>query len=162
MLNGQDLFDERTGHAVATLANLATQDSFLQNNYLGSSQTWSTVTPLILPGFDDSDKVFRRIKKGVTAEEQRKLLGELNDRVLNLIWKAFHNAGFTPDALDGTEIEYRKVGWFQKLGQAYEYDLPPLHYPRYHVRVRFARPVRGPLVVGAGRYRGFGLFAAER
>lgn len=30
----------------------------------------------------------------------------------------------------------------------------------YPVRVRFPHPLRGPLAVGAGRYRGFGLFAA--
>ncbi|MBY0458533.1 MAG: hypothetical protein K2V38_14430 [Gemmataceae bacterium] len=33
--------------------------------------------------------------------------------------------------------------------------------PRYHVRVRFAHPVRGPLSVGVCRYRGVGLFACE-
>jgi CRISPR-associated protein Csb2 len=30
-----------------------------------------------------------------------------------------------------------------------------------HVRLRFAEPFSGPLAIGAGRYRGFGLFAAE-
>jgi len=31
----------------------------------------------------------------------------------------------------------------------------------YHVRVHFAHPVKGPLAIGAGRYRGMGLFAAD-
>ena len=35
------------------------------------------------------------------------------------------------------------------------------HRPRYHVRVRFPHPIPGPLAIGAGRYRGLGLFAAE-
>ena len=33
--------------------------------------------------------------------------------------------------------------------------------PRYHVRVTWPVPVRGPLCLGAGRYYGMGLFAAE-
>lgn len=33
--------------------------------------------------------------------------------------------------------------------------------PMYHVQVRFGQDVSGPLAVGAGRYRGFGVMAAE-
>ena len=31
----------------------------------------------------------------------------------------------------------------------------------YHVTVTFPHPVSGPLAIGAGRYRGLGLFACE-
>jgi len=35
-------------------------------------------------------------------------------------------------------------------------------HPRqqWHVRVEFERAVRGPIILGAGRYRGYGLMAA--
>ena len=57
--------------------------------------------------------------------------------------------------------EYRTAGFRPGLDLSNRYELPPMKFPRYHVRVRFPQPVRGPLAIGAGRYRGLGLFAAE-
>ncbi len=62
---------------------------------------------------------------------------------------------------DKRGLEYRPVGWFRGLGLAMSYHLPPIGYPKYHVRVRFRHAVTGPLAIGAGRYRGFGLFASD-
>lgn len=31
----------------------------------------------------------------------------------------------------------------------------------YHVRARFPQPIPGPLAIGAGRCRGFGIFTAD-
>lgn len=161
-LNGVELIDRDTCRPMAMLSGLATTDDFLRRNYLGESETWSTVTPVILPGFDDPNGLRKKLKERVNAEEQKHLLARLDSRILALIWKAFHQAGWTVDALAGTEVEYRKVGWFGGLDLAGNYDLPPLKWPRYHVRVKFPRKVRGPIAVGAGRYRGFGLFAHDR
>lgn len=164
-LNGQDLIDRDTCKPVAMLSGIARTDKAVRP-FIDSAMTWSTVTPVILPGHDDPDGLWRKLKElqlsnRSTAEQQKNLLERLDSRILALIWKAFHQAGWTPDALMGAEIEYRKVGWFRGLDLAKNYDLPPLKYPRYHVRVRFARAVRGPLAVGAGRYRGMGVFAAD-
>lgn len=164
-LNGAELNDEKTSLPIAVLSQLATGDAQVQA-FIKSSQTWSTVTPVILPGHDDPDGLRRKYRNrveegGASAHEQKHLLERLDSRIRALIWKAFHQAGWTPDALEGAELEYREVGWRRGLDLARHYDLPPLKYPRYHVRVRFARPVRGPVAVGAGRYRGMGLFAAE-
>ena len=89
------------------------------------------------------------------------MLARLDARTLALIWKAFHQAGWTADALAGTEVEYPAVGWFRGLDLAKKYELPKLRFLRYHLRIRFSRPVAGPVVIGAGRYRGMGVFAAE-
>jgi hypothetical protein len=68
----------------------------------------------------------------------------------------FHQSGWTDDALAGTDVEHRVVGWLGGLDPAWRHDLP-LHFPRYHPGIRFARPFGSPLAIGAGRYRGPGL-----
>ncbi|MEZ6140897.1 MAG: type I-U CRISPR-associated protein Csb2 [Zavarzinella sp.] len=158
-LNGQELIDEKSGQAVAMLSGVGATDNVFQS-YLNEAQTWATVTPVILPGFDDPDRLRNKLKKCNTAEEQKRILTKLNERIISLIWKAFEQAGWQPDALQGAVVEYRRVGWFKGLELADHYEkLPPVNYPRYHVKVKFARPVQGPIAIGAGRYRGFGLFA---
>jgi CRISPR-associated protein Csb2 len=129
--------------------------------FLGPARTWSTVTPVILPGYDDKHRLRAKLQGPHAAEEQKTLLARLDKSIRALIWKAFHQAGWTDDALAGAEVEYRPVGWFRGLDLAKNYELPPLRFPRYHVRVRFSHPIPGPLAIGAGRYRGLGLFAAE-
>ncbi len=164
-LNGAKLIDERSGQPVAVLAQLKTPDQIVWK-FLGPSRTWTTVTPVILPGHDDPDGLRRKYRERVAAgkalaADQRHLLARLNDRIENLLWKAFGQAGWPADALAGATLEYRGVGWLPRLGLAREYELPKVPYPRYHVRVTFPRPVRGPLVIGAGRYRGLGLFVRD-
>lgn len=156
-LNGQELIDCDSKQPVAILAGIATTDRNIAR-YIGPAQEWTTVTPLILPGYDDPRGLRRRLRQGVNAEEQRTLLERLDRRALELIWSAFHQAGWTQDALEGAEVEYRKVGWIRGVDLAGNYELPPIKFPRFHVRIRFARPIRGPLAIGAGRYRGMGLF----
>ena len=123
---------------------LALPDSdWVLGRYIGPKQgarTWSTVTPVVLPGHDDRDPE--------TAER--------------LLRRAFGHAGFSEEVVRGLGVEWRNVGFRAGVDLASKYSLPDrLGGPRYHVRVRFANPVRGPLAVGAGRYRGLGLFVAE-
>jgi CRISPR-associated protein Csb2 len=160
-LNGEELIDEDTRQPVAMLSGIASIDRNVMP-FLRPARTWSTVTPVILPGYDDPDGLRAKLKKArVTAEEQKNLLARLHARILALIWKAFHQAGWTDDALAGTEVEYRAVGWFRGLELSKNYTLPPLRFPRFHLRVTFPRAVPGPIAIGAGRYRGLGLFARE-
>jgi CRISPR-associated protein Csb2 len=156
LLNGCELIEKEKG-AVAMLSHVATTDKEVRK-YTEPAAVWSTVTPVILPGHDDPDGLRRKLKERVTADEQKHLLERLDTRVLSLLWKAFEQAGWTADALAGAELEYRSVGWLRGLELAKSYDLPEVKFPRYHVRVKFPRAMAGPLVVGAGRYRGFGLF----
>ena len=167
LLNGSELIDEKTKQPVAMLSQIATTDPQVRR-FSESGTTWSTVTPVILPGHEDPGDLRRkyhvRVKAGLASVgEQKHLLERLDARVLALLWKAFGQAGWSPDALAGAELEYRSIGWFRGLDRARNYTRPDKldRYPAYHVRVRFPHPIRGPLVVGAGRYRGLGLLAAE-
>lgn len=128
---------------VKGLLNALPDSDWVLGRYTGpkeGSRTWSTVTPVVLPGFDDRD--------AATAER--------------LLRRAFGHAGFSEEVVRDLGLVWRNVGFRAGVDLASRYCLPDrLNGPRYHVRVRFAYPVRGPLAVGAGRYRGLGLFAAE-
>jgi CRISPR-associated protein Csb2 len=141
-LSGRPLTDERTGLPGAVLSLLPRDDRTLCW-YLAETgaRAWSTVTPVILPGYDDRD---RRKTEGLL----RKTLGQ---------------AGVAPVLRDGAAIEWRKEGFRPGVELARRYCVSAHHepLPRYHVRITWPTAVQGPLCLGAGRYYGMGLFAAE-
>jgi len=136
-LAGEELKND-SRETVAILTILPGSDWVLRQ-YTGESRTWSTVTPVIFPGHDDRD-----------SNKSHKLLK-----------RAFEQAGYARELLDQSELDWRSVGFHAGVDLASRY-LPPenlSHRPQYHVWVRFPHVIRGPLIVGSGRFRGFGLFA---
>jgi CRISPR-associated protein Csb2 len=135
-LPGQDLVDLEG--EVRGLLNLLPTSDWVLKQYTGESRTWSTVTPIVMPGHDEGD-----------ADEAERLLR-----------RAFGHAGLLEAA---EELEWRAVGFRAGVDLAKHYRVPesPNRWPTVHVRVRFSHPIRGPLAVGAGRYRGLGVFAVE-
>jgi CRISPR-associated protein Csb2 len=137
-LAGQELVWKQ--QPVALLEPLPPGDAVVQR-YVATSDRWSTVTPVVLPGHDD-----RSAKK---AER--------------LLRRAFLQAGFEPEVIEGIqELEWRNVGFRPGVDLASHY-LPPdkVLGPQFHVRVRFSSPCTGPIAVGSGRHRGMGIFATE-
>jgi CRISPR-associated protein Csb2 len=131
---------EWQGEPVAMLEPLATGDWVL-GRYLGSGLTWSSVTPVVLPGHDD--------RSGSKAER--------------LLRKALLQAGLEPELVDGIrDLDWRKAGFWKGTALASRY-LPPdkVSGPMFHVRLRFSKPVVGPLALGSGRFRGMGVFARD-
>jgi len=162
-----DLMDESTGEVRATLARLAATDAVLRR-YVTPSAEWATVTPVVLPGYDDPAHYRRRIARGVTAEEQRRLLQRLHSRLDRILRKATVQSGFPVTLARHAEIEWRASGFWPGNDRADRYGVPDhlRRYLRYHVRVSWrdesGNPVAvpGPIVIGAGRYHGLGLFAS--
>lgn len=136
-LSGEELRDE-SGNAQAVLTILPRSDRVLRD-YLDTAHCWSTVTPVLLPrhrGYSPAE-----------AEEELR--------------RAFVHAGFAPDLVERLELDWRRAGFRAGVSLASKY-LPPenlANKPRYHVCVRFPHAVPGPIAVGSGRFRGFGLFA---
>lgn len=159
-ISGAELINHHGAAALLTI--LPGSDRVLQQ-YVDEAKTWSTVTPVILPGYDDPDHLRRKLKGGRDAETQKRYLARLDARMAELLRKAFRQAGFSSELLDHaeTQLDWRPVGFRAGVDSASRY-LPPEnlnHAPRIHVRIRFPIPVRGPIVIGSGRFRGFGLFA---
>jgi CRISPR-associated protein Csb2 len=144
VLSGQELSPVGDTQPSALRLIDGTESSLRRNPnlraYVGESSVWSTVTPVVLHRHAPQDP------------------GE----VRQLFDASFRHAGFSEQVTRHLELEWRQVGFRAGVDLAKRYETPEkLTGPRYHVRVRFAHPIRGPLTVGAGRYRGMGLFAAE-
>jgi CRISPR-associated protein Csb2 len=176
-LAGQELVGLGISGPAAVLRLIDRPDEHLCSDmtlgpYIGEASVWSTVTPVLLPGFDDPDRLWRRMKDREfenDAARQRSLLKRLSERIDGLIRKAFRQSGLPGGLVDHAEVEWRKAGFRAGVERADRYK-PPRNlekWPRYHVRVRWCDAngneirIRGPIAVGAGRHRGLGVFAAE-
>jgi CRISPR-associated protein Csb2 len=101
---------------------------------------WSTVTPF----------VFDRYPKDPYGSEAQRTLREAMTRV---------------GLPEPCEIDLHYNPWHRGVPKASAFPPAPARPgkpQRYHchARVRFQRPVAGPLIAGAGRYYGYGLFRA--
>lgn len=166
-LAGQELIDERTRRSVALLSLIPESERGV-GCYLRPASAWATVTPLVLPGYDDPKHYRRRMQSEIGPEEQRDLLERLEGRIDGLIRKAITQAGFAQTLADHAELEWRKVGFWPGADLAERYGVPDhlKRFPRLHVMIRWrdaqgnAIPIAGPVCIGGGRFYGLGLFAA--
>jgi CRISPR-associated protein Csb2 len=105
--------------------------------YTRLAKTWSTVTPVLLPGFDDGKQ--RKAEK--------------------LLISAVEHAGLPVSAV--TELTLRKAPFWFGSQHPDHYPRPSYlkNLPGWLVQIVFRDPIPGPLAIGAGRHSGLGLFA---
>ena len=102
--------------------------------YTATAETWMSVTPVILPAYGDPAEA---------------------------LFRAMEHVGIKPGAVE--DVWYQNMPFWSGSSPSWSYKVANyMHYPRYHVRVRFREPVTGPLVMGRGRHYGLGVMAAER
>ena len=169
-LAGIELIDEKDGKTTAVLARLPGSDRLTADNYLAPSATWSTVTPVVLPGYDDPRKLRHRLREngGLTAEEKSALLATLDQRIDLLLRKALRQSGYSETITRHATIEWRGSGYLPGTDLASRYMTGDQHrrYRKLHVRIQFRDdqgqplPVPGPICLGGGKFSGTGLFAA--
>lgn len=123
------------------------QPDSVARRYLQAATKWHSVTPVILPGHDDHKPAKTR----------------------KLIEKALRQSGIELPC----EFEWSAYSQFPKSLTAHKYDRhkqPVFCKPKYlqhltavHLTLRFKDGVQvpGPLVIGAGRHCGLGLFAVH-
>jgi CRISPR-associated protein Csb2 len=105
--------------------------------YIGPSKTWASVTPLLCDRFP-KDKDGQRVED-VIRDSCRRVVG-----------------------VEPAYIEVSPVSWHRGVPPSHEFgrirkpEEPPRH--RTHAFLAFHQPVRGPILLGAGRYAGLGLF----
>jgi CRISPR-associated protein Csb2 len=110
-------------------------DDWVLKQYVGESHVWTTVTPMIWPWHDDGDPA----------------------KAESLLRRAFVQAGVRQE-IEDCGLEWGGFGYRRGVEPAARFERPDkLAGRRCHVRVRFKSPVRGPLAIGAGRYRGMGV-----
>ncbi len=170
-LNGQELVDAKTKETAALLVRQPGLDSVAQR-YLAESSTWASVTPVILPGYDDPRKLRKRLSAtnaaALTAEEKNELVRKLDARVDHLLRKAIIQAGIPEPLARHADLEWRSTGFWPGAELVSRYSVPDQHrrFRRLHVRITWRTPegqplkVAGPICLGGGKHTGLGLFAA--
>ena len=167
-MSGMELIDEHSGKVSAVLSLIPRNEEMVQR-YLRQSAVWSTVTPMVLPGYDDPNHYRRRLKQGTTADEKKRLLAHLESRTDGLIRKAIVQAGFSGELAQHAEVDWRGVGFWPGCDLAMRYTVPAKlrRFPRLHVRIHWkdargdAVGISGPICIGGGRFVGLGLLAPE-
>lgn len=160
-LLGQELLHNDT--PLGLLNHLPATDWVLRQ-YTRPARVWSTVTPVILPGHDEASPAIITHRMQAVSDElgRRRVRERAAERTLGLLQRALLQAGFPAALVAAAQLEWRGVGYRPGVEMVNRFAaLPPLRFPWYHVRIEWPIPVRGPLVVGAGRYRGYGLFVAD-
>ena len=165
-LSGEELREENTGKVKALLSMIPENQGVVQR-YLGEAAEWATVTPVVLPGYDDPRHYRRRLEQKIDAEEQRDLIRRLESRIEGLLRKAILQAGYSEQLANSAELDWRKTGFWPGVDLADRYGVPDhlKRFPRYHVKVSWRNAqgesikIRGPICLGGGRYYGVGLFA---
>ncbi len=132
-------------HAVAP-----SRRSLRPDRWCGKADTWASATPILLDRFPD---------RGDTAEEA------------GLVAAACRNIGLPePAAIElhkhsavrGAPSAYPARGDRRRPDWSFPHGAKFANRPRRHVVLRFAEPVTGPVILGAGRFRGFGLCLPDR
>ena len=83
-------------------------------------------------------------------------LDERKHKTEKLIGRALAQSGFELSQV--RDIWYQMAPWRPHGHRAGAYRVAHyMRYPQYHVRLRFQNAVKGPVVLGVGRYFGLGL-----
>ncbi|MBL9204910.1 MAG: type I-U CRISPR-associated protein Cas5/Cas6 [Opitutaceae bacterium] len=170
-LDGQELTDEKSQETAAVIFRQGGKDGAIRP-YFEQSATWATVTPVILPGYDDPRKLRRRLDDSavpLSADEKAEVLRKLDARIEHLLRKAIAQSGFSEALARDAELDWRSTGYWPGTAHASQYEVAEQHrrYRRVHVRITWHSPdgslleVPGPICIGGGKFSGFGLFAAQ-
>jgi len=171
-LEGQELIDEKSKHAVAFLRRQSHNDNAIAG-YFDESAAWTTVSPVVLPGHDDPRKLRRRLRdtaKPLSVAEKEQVVRRLDTRIERLLRKAFVDSGFPATLAADADLQWSGTGFLPGVDLASRYSAPDQcrRFRRLHVRVVWRerspdgmlrqKKVRGPFCIGSGRFSGLGLF----
>ncbi|MGC9452147.1 MAG: type I-G CRISPR-associated protein Csb2 [Oceanipulchritudo sp.] len=116
--------------------------------WTGPHDVWASVSPVVLDRHPNADPL----------KDRKRYLAEVAD----IITASCHRIGL-PDPI---EIDIDKTSWHLGAPRSKPgpdgYPLMPVrpggpNRRQVHVWLRFDRPVLGPVILGSGRYRGYGL-----
>ena len=151
--SGLEEIDPATGEILWNLVR-AEERGMLGHYGVGASKqhgfhVWRTITPAALP-------VMRR---GRGASGAKRVAGEA--KAARAVMQALRHAGV---AAPVESIRVQREPFDRNGARAEEFAMPERFAARglHHVEIAFAQAVRGPLVIGNGRYLGLGLMAPKK
>lgn len=119
-------------------------------------KVWRTATPIILSGHP------RLINSNENSSNETTKVFKKNRAPEDFIIKALQEAAISPDVIESISVS--KSPLVPKTRHAFFYK-PSKRLndsPRFHAEIIFKKPVAGSLVVGRGRFAGFGLLMPWR
>ena len=160
-LAGNALIDEATGEIQAVLCAAPDSDRVLKR-YVAESRVWTTVTPMVLDGYDDPRGVRDKLRNVTNAADQSLLLEKINKRREALVRKALRHAGISDELAFSAGIETQETGFIAGVDKASRYAVPAhlAKLPLLHVKITWPHEVSGPICIGRGRFSGLGLCVA--
>lgn len=169
-LEGRELINEKTGEVAAFLRRQSPKDGAI-NKYFVKSSEWFSVTPVILPGYDDPGKLRRRLNSAtLTPQEKANIILKLEKRIEKLLRKALLQAGYPDLLVQHADLNWRGAGFMQGTDFATAYAVPSQHrrFRRLHVHITWRTPegkpisISGPHCIGGGRFTGVGLLVSAQ
>ena len=135
-LIGAELIPPDQDEPIGTLTPIVGVDPILAR-YCGDARTWTTATPVVLPGHDH-----RR--------------GRLNPE--RLVGRLLRHAGIPERMVEGMTMEPAGRLRGSEIPCRYERPRHLARYPCRHMSIRWRKSVTGPIGLGAGVGYGLGLF----
>lgn len=123
--------------------DLSPKRTLQTQTYTGPSASWASVTPVLLDHMPKADRGKEPI--------------EWREEVAGIIAQSCRNVGLPEPIVVRVEKTPFFLGSLRAMpGQG---GFPQLRKGKFqvHVAIEFGRPVQGPVLIGAGRYRGYGL-----
>jgi CRISPR-associated protein Csb2 len=123
--------------------------------FLRSSRVWHSVTPVALArGFSVPTHSNDGSRKLTNDERHLRKLAEWSA----LLRASLRHIGFPEDLVASCSITLTASPLVPNTNRAELYRPPGESAVLIHARLEFVEPVRGPLIVGDRRYKGYGLF----
>jgi CRISPR-associated protein Csb2 len=162
LLHGREFLDGGQGTGVVLRKE---EGSEWLSLLMGPATEWESVTPVVLDRPEFLRKEWERLQRerravlatdpDVDTKTAAAIETSLVSRREELVRAAIERFG----AGDVLRVEVARAPWRAGLHPASQYRATDYlrASPRFHIRVSFREPVRGPIVVGRGRYVGFGV-----
>ena len=116
--------------------------SLQTNTWTEPTRHWASVTPVVLHHYPKKNR---------------------EDDVIRILEEAFASAGLPkPKSLEARSASLFEGALHARSMPDFDEGGPALCRYQIHISVEFDRPVQGPVLVGRGRYRGYGLFRPAR
>jgi CRISPR-associated protein Csb2 len=156
--SGLDLIEQGGGEVLATLIR-TDDDSFLSHYGAKTDRSyrlWRTVTPVVLPEATRRRRIDpeRKIQEAKTGSERR----SEQERAAAAVVQALRHAQIREDvaAVRVQREPFEAHGWrIEDFAAGTRFEKHRL----WHVEIEFSSQVRGPLVIGDGRFLGLGVMA---
>lgn len=133
---------------------VSTDDSRMADRFRGPARAFWSVTPLALSRA-------KRRRLGIADKKAANERNQEEQRAASAVVQALRHAGIRVSPID---VRVQREP-FSGRGERVEAFAAGTRFPKetlWHVKVSFAEPVAGPLVLGDGRYLGLGLMQPHK